>query len=88
MRKNILKMTVAAVVLAAGGYGIYQNQIQTKAMSALELANVEALAQDEIPVNLPCEEQLGSECNFTVTYTKDGEIVTSTGTIQNMKYKG
>ena len=56
MRKNILKMTVAVVALAAAGYCIYQNQMQGAIMSELTLANAEALAQDE-SVTINCSKE-------------------------------
>ena len=51
MKKKTLKMAVAAMVVAAVGYGLYLTQNKTNVMSDLELANVEALAAGEGNLN-------------------------------------
>lgn len=47
MKLDFLKVAVAAVVVAAVGYGVYLNQNKDKVMSDLLLANAEALAAFE-----------------------------------------
>ncbi len=47
MKKNILKVALVAAVLATAGYGVYENQKQ-ETMSNVMLANVEALADNEV----------------------------------------
>jgi len=87
MKKKTLKMAVAAMVVAAAGYGLFLNQSKDGGMSELALANVEALATDEVPVKLPCA-QGGKECNFSVKVVDiNGAEVIKTGTIENMKYQ-
>ena len=52
MRRNQFRIAVAAVIVAAAGYGICLNHpaVNNK-LSDLELANVEALALNEIDPN-------------------------------------
>lgn len=55
MKKSILKMVAAAMVVTVAGYGVYQNQIGKIEMSEMALANVEALARGELPgVTVTC----------------------------------
>lgn len=51
MKKKTLKMAVAAMVVAAAGYGLFLNQSKDNGMSELALANVEALANNEANSN-------------------------------------
>lgn len=44
---NKFKTAIVAVLVAAVGYGAYQNQVKDKTMSDLILANAEALASFE-----------------------------------------
>ena len=44
-------MVVAAVVVVAAGYGVYQHPTNVGELSELELANVEALAFNEYDPN-------------------------------------
>lgn len=48
MKHKSLKLAIVAVVTAIAGYGVYQNQIKSTAMSDIAKANVEALARSEI----------------------------------------
>lgn len=45
--KRIIKITFVAALAAMAGYGVYTNQ-KAESMSDLMLANVEALADEEI----------------------------------------
>ena len=47
MRKNILKMTLAAAFVCAAGFTAYRAQTDAPTLSELALENVEALAQKE-----------------------------------------
>lgn len=47
MRRNQFRIAVAAVIVAAAGYGVYQNHVKDEMMSDLVLANAEALAAFE-----------------------------------------
>lgn len=51
--KNILKATMIAAFAAIASYGIYTNQ-KVDTMSDIMLANLEALADDEIKPGDPC----------------------------------
>lgn len=46
MNKNILKVALAAAIVAVAGYGMYENQLKEN-LSDVMLENVEALATDE-----------------------------------------
>ena len=47
MRKNILKMSLAAAFVCAAGFTAYRAQTDAQTLSELALENVEALANDE-----------------------------------------
>lgn len=47
MRKNILKMTLAAAFVCAAGFTAYRAQADAPSLSGLALENVEALANGE-----------------------------------------
>lgn len=49
--KNILRMTFAAAFAVVSGYGIYVNHHKANTMPDWMLANVEALASDELTPN-------------------------------------
>lgn len=53
---------MAIIVIAIGGYGIYQMQTEENTLSELALANVEALATGESSWNCPdaCKEWSGN----------------------------
>lgn len=46
--KKLLKIMLVAVFVAVAGYGVYTSQKTNNIMSELMLANVEALANDEL----------------------------------------
>lgn len=54
MKKKTLKIAVAAMVVAAAGYGLFLNQSKDNGMSELALANVEALATGESGYSVAC----------------------------------
>ena len=68
--KNFKKTTLALVVTLATGYGVYTSQ-QKSELSELALANIEALADNESPVKIPCVDDRNSECKF-LTEGADG----------------
>ena len=47
MRRNILKMTLAAAFVCAAGFTAYRAQADAPSLSGLALENVEALANGE-----------------------------------------
>ena len=47
MKKRIIKLTVAAMVVATTGYGIFLSQNKDNGLSELALVNAEALATGE-----------------------------------------
>ena len=51
--KKFMKIAFVAVFVAVAGYGVYASQ-KSDVMSDLALANVEALAWNEIIVGEPC----------------------------------
>ena len=67
------KITLTALVLVVAltvGYGVYTSQ-QKFELSELALANIEALADNERPVKIPCVDARASECKF-LTEGADG----------------
>ena len=54
MKKNIIKSAMIAVVAIFAGYNMYQSNMNSKNLSDVMLANVEALAQDENNKNYDC----------------------------------
>ena len=47
MKKNIIKTTMIAAIAIFAGYNMYQSNMNSKKLSDVMLANVEALAQSE-----------------------------------------
>ena len=69
MKKSFLKIALGAVICLAAGYTVYNVQSKNGNLSVLELANVEALAQIEIPeVVIQCSSGNKGTC---FTYTDD-----------------
>lgn len=68
--KNFKKTALALVVTLVAGYGVYTSQ-QKSELSELVLANIEALADNESPVKIPCVDDNDSECKF-LTEGADG----------------
>ena len=79
--KNILKVAFVAAIALVGGINVFNSQ-KTENLSDVVLANVEALAFDEIKPKysvFPCPDRYGTECNtaqkdrpecYTKTYCK------------------
>ena len=65
MKKNLIKMMLAAVVVVASGVNIYNSQ-KENGMSDVVLANVDALAEIEINSEI-CRYALGMECYELIT---------------------
>ena len=61
MKKNLLKGLAVAALAMIAGYNMYQAHSETEGMSELMLANVEALAGDELGTN---------NCYATICYNK------------------
>lgn len=68
MKKNLLLVVIVAA--ASGGYIGYRN-MTVQRLTELQLANIEALADEERPVKIPCAEENDSECKF-LTEGSDG----------------
>lgn len=74
--KKMIKIAFVAAFAAIAGYGVYANQ-KTDAMSDLLLANVEALADDEMNIEdliNNCVWQESSYCYYLVV-TPSGNTV-------------
>ena len=65
MKKNLIKMMLAAVVVVASGVNIYNSQ-KENGMSDVVLANVDALAEIEINSDI-CRYSPGHECVELIT---------------------
>ena len=69
MRKNILKMTLAAAFVCAAGFTAYRAQTGAPELSGLALENVEALANDESKEwgyhIFPCNHSPYNECVYS-----------------------
>ena len=64
---------MVAVVAAVAGMGIYSSQ-KADAMSDIALANVEALAQGEVSIGVPCRETcVNCWCIYGGDFWADGE---------------
>ena len=61
--KKIIKIVFVAVFVAIAGYGVYTNQ-KSEVMSDLMLANVEALADDEMNVGDLVDNCVWSEYSY------------------------
>ena len=51
MKKNIIKLTMIAVVAIFAGFNVYQSNAKNEGMSDIALVNIEALAGDELGAN-------------------------------------
>ena len=51
MKKNIIKLTMIAAVAIFAGFNVYQSNAKNEGMSDIALANIEALAGDELGAN-------------------------------------
>lgn len=61
MRKKIFAAMIVAVIAMFAGYNMYQSQRAESTMSNLALANVEALADEEV-MGGNCEGSTSKEC--------------------------
>lgn len=59
--KKLFKTTLVAAFTVVAGYGAYISQKTDSAMSELVLANVEALARDEVE-QIKCNKEMGGTC--------------------------
>ena len=55
MRKRILSGLFALALLATAGYGVQKRMKSDANLSDLALANVEALANGEVGIGVPCK---------------------------------
>ena len=62
MRKLATKIAMVAAFAAVAGYGVYANQKQKVTLSDTMLANIEALARQELPSESRCEGTMNAEC--------------------------
>ena len=63
MKKNILKATLVAAFALIAGINVYNAQ-KSDVMSEMALANVDALAQGEVIVGMPCACVPNSTCIY------------------------
>lgn len=63
MKKHILKIGLFVAVALVTGYNVYSSQ-KSDDMSDMALANVEALAQGEVIVGMPCACVPNSTCIY------------------------
>ena len=75
MRKNILRMTLAAAFVCAAGFTAYRAQAGAPTLSELALENVEALAGGETSSTM-CVSAVNQWCEFVVI-TPNGNHVES-----------
>lgn len=68
MKKNLL--LIVAVTATFGSYIGYRS-VTVQRLTELQFANIEALANTESPVKIPCAEDKESECKF-LTEGSDG----------------
>jgi len=64
MKKRILGIFVVAIIAAAAAFNVNFNTNERNELSAISLANVEALAQEE-EVEIPCELSADDTCTYT-----------------------
>lgn len=62
MKKLITKAAMVAAFAAVAGYGVYASQKQEVTLSDTALANVEALAEVELPSETRCTASWAKEC--------------------------
>ena len=74
MRKLATKVAIVAAFAAVAGYGVYNSQKLEVTLSDTMLANVEALARQELPSESRCMGSWNKECcvcgNKHYTYAK------------------
>lgn len=63
MKSNFMKVAFAIAVVMLGGTNVY-NAHKCETLSDVALANVEALADDEVIVDFPCTIQKDETCSF------------------------
>lgn len=51
MKKNIIRNTLIATIAIVAGFNVYQSNVNNEEMSDTVLANIEALAGDELGAN-------------------------------------
>ena len=61
MNKKFLKVTFVAAITLVSGINVF-NSHKTEMLSDVVLANVEALANPEIFIGVPCAEVINSVC--------------------------
>lgn len=62
--KKFMRIAFVAAFAAIAGYGVYTN-LKTDVMSDLALANVEALARNEVD-QIKCNQAMGGTCVLTI----------------------
>lgn len=82
MKKKILSGIFVLALLTTTGLGVRKSMKSDAKLSNLALSNVEALAQGENSVSIPCEKSTGDTCNFSCTLA-DG--TQGTCSMTNMK---
>jgi hypothetical protein len=63
MKSNFMKVAFAIAIVMLGGTNVY-NAHKCETLSDVALANVEALADDEVIVDFPCTIQKDETCSF------------------------
>lgn len=67
--KKFMRIAFVAAFAAIAGYGVYTN-LKTDVMSDLALANVEALARNEVD-QIKCNQAMGGTCVLRSTINSD-----------------
>ena len=70
MNKKFLKVTFVAAITLVSGINVF-NSHKTEMLSDVVLANVEALANPEIFIGVPCAEVINSVCLYLDTSGND-----------------
>lgn len=77
MKKKILGSLAVIAVAAVATFNVHVNMNEDNGMNALSLANVEALAQGESGVTIPCVVEVDATCSYTCTLA-NGQTATCT----------
>ena len=89
MRKNIMRATFVAAVALVAAMSVQRLDNQKANMSALLLANVEALADDETPTTVGywkrVEDALGCYLHHVCSETGDGNMCSPVGAQTSLK---
>lgn len=62
MKKVFIRGAIVAAFAAIAGYGVYANQKPQTTLSETTMANMEALADQELPSEHRCEGSWDKEC--------------------------